>query len=82
MTPVHCSDTVTSEPRKDDDMLRQMRSMYAQTNKLLNTFEHCVVDVKIALFNNYCASLYCSFLWNDFQKSTLNLIRVAFNNAY
>ena len=63
-------------------MLRQMRCMYAKTNKLLRMFGHCTVDVKIALFNSYCTSLYCSFLWTDFKKSTFSKVRIAFNNAY
>ena len=71
------------ESKKDDeDMLRQMRCMYAKTNKLLRMFGHCTVDVKIALFNSYCTSLYCSFLWTDLKKSTFSKVRIAFNNAY
>ena len=53
-----------------------MRCIYAKTNKLLHMFGHCTVDVKIALFNSYCTSLYCSFLWTYFKSQHL-----AFNNA-
>ena len=27
--------------------------------------QHCTVDINIALFNSYCTSLCCSFLWTD-----------------
>ena len=59
-----------------------MRLLYAKSNKLLRTFSHCSSDVKITLFQSYCTALYCSFLWNDYKKSTFSKIRVAFNNAY
>ena len=63
-------------------MLRQMRLLYAKSNTLLRTFSHCSSDVKVTLFQSYCAALYCRFLSNDYKNSTFSKIRVAFNNAY
>ena len=72
-----------SDSKSDDcDMLRQMRLLYAKSNKLLRTFSHCSTDVKITLFQSYCTALYCPYLWNDYKKSTFRKVRVAFNNAY
>ena len=72
-----------SDSKSDDcDMLRQMRLLYAKSNKLLRTFSHCSTDVKITLFQSYCTALYCPYLWNDYKKSTFSKVRVAFNNAY
>ena len=72
-----------SDSKSDDcDMLRQMRLLYVQSNKLLRTFSHCSTNVKITLFQSYCTALYCSYLWNDYKKSTFSKVRVAFNNAY
>ena len=71
------------DSRQDDnDILRQMRPMYAKSNTLLRTFSHCSTDVKVTLFQSYCTALYCPFLWSDYKKSTYRKIRVAFNNAY
>ena len=56
-----------------------MRLLYAKSNKLLRTFSHCSTDVKITLFQSYCTALYCSYLWNDYKKSTFSKVRVAFN---
>ena len=64
----------------DNDILRQMRTVYACV--LLRTFSHCSTDVKVTLFQSYCTALYCPFLWRDYKKSTFRKIRVAFNNAY
>ena len=47
-----------SDSKCDDcDMLRQMRSLYAKSNRLLRTFSH----VKVTLIQNYCTALYCLF---------------------
>ena len=64
------------------DILRQMRSVYARSNRILRMFSHCSIDVKIVLFNSYCTHLYCSYLWTDYRKTSFSKIRVAFNNAY
>ena len=66
----------------DDDMLRQMRTLYIRSNKLLRTFYHCSIDVKLELFRSFCTSFYCCYLWTAYKKSTFNKLRVAFNNAY
>ena len=63
-------------------MLRQMRSLYAKSNMLLRTFSQCSIYVNFILFQSYCTTLYCPFLWTDYKKSTFTKIRVTFNNAY
>ena len=70
------------DSKQNDDILRQMRTVYAKSNTLLRTFSHCSTDVKVTLLQSYCTALYCPFLWSDYKKSTFRKIRVAFNNAY
>ena len=48
--------------KDDKEMIRQMRLLYAKSNKLLRVFSHCTTDVKLVLFDSYCTSLYCPFL--------------------
>ena len=59
-----------------------MRTLYIRSNKLLRTFYHCSIDVKLELFRSFCTSFYCCYLWTAYKKSTFNKLRVAFNNAY
>ena len=66
----------------DDDMRRQMRTLYIRSNILIRTFYHCSNDVKLELFRSFCTSFYCCYLWTAYTKSTFNKLRVAFNNAY
>ena len=65
-----------------NDILRQMRTVYAKSNTLLRTFSHCLTDVKVTSFQSYYTALYCLFLLSDYKKSTFRKIRVAFNNAF
>ena len=55
----------------DDDMLRQMRTLYIRSNKLLRTFYHCSIDVKLELFRSFCTSFYCCYLWTAYKNQTL-----------
>ena len=66
----------------DEDMLRQMCTLYVRSNKLLRTFHYCSTDVKLELFKSYCTSFHCCYLWTAYKKSTFVRLRVAFNNTY
>ena len=68
--------------KDDKDILRQMRSVYARSNRILRMFSHCSIDANIVLFNSYCTLLYCSYLWTEYKKTAFSKIRVALNNAY
>ena len=61
----------------DDDMLRQMSTLYIRSNKLLRTFHYCSTDVKLELFKSYCTSFYCCYLWTAYKKSTFDRLSVA-----
>ena len=49
-----------------------MRTLYIGSNKLLHTFYHCSIDVKLELFRSFCTSFYCCYLWTAYKN--LNLI--------
>ena len=71
------------ENKKDDcDMLRQLRTLYAKSNKIIHvrTFSHCTTDVKLLLIKSYCTSFYCGYniMWSDYKKTMYSKLRVAF----
>ena len=74
--------TFSSDKKDDNDMLRQMRTLYTKSNRLLRLFHCCSIDVKLALFRSYCTCFYCPFLWTHYKKSTHSKLSVAFNNVY
>ena len=78
----HLGFSFCDSKQDDNDILRQMRTVYAKSNTLLRTFSHCSTNVKVTLFQSYCTALYCPFLWSDYKKLTFRKIRVEFNNAY
>ena len=60
-------------------LITKRQRRHAQANEIYipkTIFGHCTVDVEIVLFNGHCTSLYCSFLWTDFKKSTFSKVRV------
>ena len=66
----------------DEDIKRQMRSIYAKGNVLIKNFRNCKDDIKLLLFKTFCTGFYCSSLWRKYRKYSYNKTRVAFNNVY
>ena len=62
-------DFMFCENKKDDcDMLRQLRTLYAKSNKIIRTFSHCTIDVKLLLIKSYCTSFYCGYMGQIIRK--------------
>ena len=54
---------VFCENKKDDeDMLKQLRSLYVKSDKVICMFNHCTVNVKLLLIRSCCTSFYCGYL--------------------
>ena len=52
---------IFSGSHKDDsDILRQMRMLYAHSNRLVRLFHSCCRNVLIELDRSFCGSFYCS----------------------
>ena len=66
----------------DNDIMRQMRSLYIRGNFLSRNFMYCSDHVKSKLFLSFCSNMYCSHLWSSFKKSSFNKVRVAYNNCF
>ena len=66
----------------DDDINRQVRSLYCSSNQLKSAFSHCSFDVKNLLFKSYCTNFYGSHLWSNYLKSSFHSIRVVYNDCY
>ena len=74
--------TFTNSHKDDNDMLRQMRMLYARSNRLARLFPSCSRNVLIELGRSFCGSFYCSYLWTHYNKSSFSNIRVAYNDLY
>ena len=74
--------TFSRNHKDDDDMLRQMRTLYARSNRIIRMFHNSSVKVLIELGRSFCGSFYCSYLWSQYNMSCFCKIRVAYNNLY
>ena len=60
-------------------MIRQMRTLYARSNRIIRVFHNCSSKVLIELGRSFCGSFYCSYIWSRYNKSSFSKIRVAYN---
>lgn len=63
----------------DDDISRQVKSVYSKGNILVRKFSKCSEDVKVRLFKAYCCSFYCDTLWSVFKKSSHRKLVTSYN---
>ena len=68
--------------KDDNDMKRQIKSVYARGNVLLKRFKNCSNEVKVKLFNSFCGNFYCSNLWSTFNRTTAQKVQSAYNRIY
>ena len=65
----------------NDDIMKQMRGLYARANSLLRKFPACSFEVTLRLFQAFCTSFYCAHLWYKFTKQVMTKARVSYNNV-
>ena len=65
-----------------DDIMKQMRGLYARANSVLRKFAACSFEVKLRLFQAFCTSFYCARLWYKFTKQVMSKVSVAYNNVF
>ena len=66
----------------DDDINREIISMFTRTNVLLRRFSKSSVSVKITLFKSYCMSFYDSSLWRTYLKGSFQKHRSCYNKCF
>ena len=66
----------------NDDIMKQMRGLYARANPVLRKFAACSFESKLRLFQAFCTSFYCAHLWYKFTKQVISKVRVAYNNVF
>ena len=68
--------------RDDDDIRRQLRSIYAKGNSVINKFKACSPVVKTELFRAYCTHFYCSTIWSNYRKTSMTKLSVAYKTVF
>ena len=71
---------ICCDMKDDEDITRQIKSVYARGNILVKHFKHCSIRVKIELFRTYLLNLYSCQLWCNYSLVLYKRLKVAFNN--
>ena len=73
---------ITSDFTDDLDVEREIRNLYIRGNTIVRKFGFLSMEVKMALFKAYCYCLYTCSLWSKYRLSTINKLKVAYNNIF
>lgn len=73
---------ICNDLNDDCDIKRQYRSICRKVNMLKRKFYKCSFEVKIQLFQSYCMNIYCVSLWSNCGISSLNKMKIMYNNAF
>ena len=71
---------ITSDFMDDHDIEREIKNLYVRGNTIIRRFGFLNTDVQCSLFKSYCYPLYTASLWCNYRQSTLNKLKVAYNN--
>ena len=73
---------ITSDFSDDLDIERETKNLYIRGNTIIRKFGFLSIEVKIALFKAYCYCLYTCSLWSKYRLSSINKLKVAYNNVF
>ena len=79
-TFTYLGNILKSDLSDDLDINRQRRQLYAQGNLLLRKFYMCNLDVRLRLFNSYCAPMYNVHLWWNYKSSSIKSLHSAYHS--
>ena len=63
------------------DIDRQRKKIFAQGNSLIRKFYMCSVDVKLTLFQSFCAPMYTPHLWTNYNRTDISKLNRAYHNT-
>ena len=73
---------ICTDGRDNEDIGRQIKSVYLRGNILFKHFKSCNNDIKIELYRTYILNMYSCQLWCNYSLQTYNRLKVAFNNSF
>lgn len=65
----------------DDDIHRELKSLFCRTNVLSRRFARCSLQVKVKLFRSYCICLYDVALWCYHSVASLRKLASSYNKC-
>ena len=71
---------ISNDLTDDADIEREIRNMYIRGNTIVRRFKFLGPEIKCSLFKSYCYCMYTSSLWSNYRQSTLNKLKVCYND--
>ena len=71
---------ISHDLKDDDDISNQNRKMCARGNMVIRKYAGVTCEIKCILFRAFCYNVYGMALWSRYKGSTLNRLRVNYNN--
>ena len=72
-----------SEDQSDDeDIAKQMRTLYIRSYKLLRMFSYCTHVLSMSRWNCLEVIVHHCSLWSDYRKASYKKLTDAFNNVH
>ena len=68
--------------KDDDDILKEVRNLYARGNAIVRQFKNTNDYVKVQVFKSFCYPVYCSSMWSDYNNNTIRKLRVGYNSIF
>lgn len=82
---VHCfkylGHRISEHNSDDDDIQREISSLFVRTNILLRRFASCSLLVKSILFKSFCICMYDVALWKKFTAAKIQKFRSCYNRC-
>ena len=70
---------LTSNFRDDDDMIKEIRNLYARGNTIIKQFRNVNDYVKVQFSKTFCYPVYCASLWSTYRVATVSRLRASYN---
>ena len=73
---------INASLKDDDDIQRQVKSLYCAANTLRGTFDQSFPAVKNTLFRTYSMPMNACQLWSKYTQTSTKRLHAEYNNAY
>jgi len=72
---------ITHNLSDDNDIQREIRSMFVRCNVLIRKFSNCSLRVKVKLFQSYCLCFCDIAFWSSYQATSMCKFRSCYNKC-
>ena len=72
---------INDDLKDDDDIKKEIKKLFVNTNILVNRFQRCSHNVKLFLFKSFCMCLHDLALWKYYYVTVYNKFKSAYNKC-